>query len=62
MILLELEILNDENEWQVMSSYYFNGMQHLKVKMKQIKKMYALHNKDYRIFITLQSKLNEKRV
>jgi mRNA-degrading endonuclease RelE of RelBE toxin-antitoxin system len=62
MIRLELEILNDKEQWEIMITNHFNDIQHLRRKIKDLKKIYALHQKDYRIYITLKSKINEKRV
>lgn len=61
-ITLELEILNKENEWEVKHQYYCNDFTHIPSKIKMIKQTYALHNKEYRIFLRMPSKLNEKRV
>jgi len=62
MIRLELEILNDRDEWEIMLTNHFNDIQHLRRKIKELKKIYALHQKDYRVYIIFQSKINERRV
>lgn len=61
-IVIELEIRNRDAEWIVKSTHYCSDFKNMKNKIKEIKKIYALHNKDYRIYMKLPSKLNKKRV
>ena len=61
-ILIELEIRNREAIWQLKSTHYCSDFKNMRNKIKEMKRIYALHNKDYRIFIRLSSKLNKKRV
>jgi hypothetical protein len=56
-IVIELEILC-EDDWVVVQSYHCTSMLSLTSKMEQLKSLYVLNNKDYRIMLTLQSKVN----
>ena len=57
MIRLELEVLINEI-WNNEYVYYCNTYSQIDEKIKDIKKRYALHNKEYRIFVVYQSKMN----
>lgn len=57
MIRLELEVLINEI-WNNEYVYYCNTNAQVNEKIKDIKKRYALQNKDYRIFVVYQSKIN----
>ena len=58
-IKLELEIRNREAIWNVKSTHYYNDFKSVTEKIKQMKKAYALHNKDYKFYVTIPSKLND---
>ena len=55
--LIEFEIFKGE-KWEVMAYHYCNNKEALYKKMETFKSLYAVSNRQYRIFITYQSKLN----
>jgi hypothetical protein len=55
--LLEMEVKKGE-DWQLMISHYCNNKEALYKKMETLKSLYVVSNREYRIFITYQSKVN----
>jgi len=55
--LIEFEVKKGEN-WEVMIYHYCNNKEALYKKMETLKSLYAVSNREYRIFVTYQSKLN----
>jgi hypothetical protein len=61
--LIEFEVFKGE-KWEVMAYHYCNDKRALYNKMETFKSLYVVPDRQYRIFITYQSKLNinnEKR-
>jgi hypothetical protein len=56
-IVIELEI-KAESEWIIVQSFICKNMYSLSSKMMQLKSLYVLNDKDYRIMLVLQSKVN----
>jgi hypothetical protein len=56
-IIIDLE-LHTDSEWVVVQTYLCTNIHSLYSKMTQIKSLYVLKDKDYRIMLTLQSKVN----
>ena len=56
-IIIELEVL-EEGVWIIVLSYRVNSINLLYIKMANIKSMYVLDEKNYRIMLTLNSKVN----
>lgn len=53
MVKLEIEIENEHDEFRVEHTSYYNIFSEAKNRIPILKKKYALHNKNYQIFITI---------
>lgn len=58
-VKLEIEIENDYDDYKVAYSQYYDKYSHAMKDIPRLKRKYALHNKNYRVFINV--KQNEKR-
>ena len=58
MIRLELEVFIN-NEWSLEYEYFCNTITQAKEKIKSLKLRYALQNKEFRVFLVYQSKMNQ---
>jgi hypothetical protein len=56
-IVIELEI-KVEGEWIIFQSFICKNIYSLRARMMQLKSLYVLTDKDYRIILILQSKVN----
>jgi hypothetical protein len=54
---IELELLNAFGEWVIIETYHANSSKMLYKKIEEIKSMYVLQ-KDFRIFLVCNSKVN----
>lgn len=57
MIRLELEVFINK-EWSLEYEYFCNTITQAKEKIKSLKQRYALQNKEFRVFVVYQSKMN----
>lgn len=57
-IIIEIEKINKDGDWEVVNTQYVRDMSRCAKQIERYKKIYALKNKSYRIFIKLGSKVN----
>jgi len=56
-VKIELEVLRGDT-WEIMVSHVCNNYESLYKKMEVIRSLYAIKEKNYRIYVTYQSKIN----
>ena len=55
--LIEFEVFKD-NKWELMIYHYCKNKDALYSKMETLRSLYAVADREYRIFVTYQSKMN----